>query len=73
MHEVHSANGGSHVRFIGPFPNYIIEMFAVDATSDIIYFVDNRSSSIKKQEIVTGQITTLTSKVSATGSIIKLF
>lgn len=51
MHEVHSANGQSSKYVYVNIPSSIIETFAVDAKSDIIYFVDIKNNLLKKHDI----------------------
>lgn len=70
MHEVHSAisekNEYNYIRI----PNNIIETFAVDVMSDIIYFVDSSSGLLKKHDIISGKTSTIASVSSAIGNLV---
>lgn len=68
MHEVHSANGQSNKYVYVNIPSSIIETFAVDAKSDIIYFLDSRNNVLKKHDIKSRQNSVLTSVSSARGT-----
>lgn len=65
MHEVHSANGQSSKYVYVHIPSSIIETYAVDAKSDIIYFVDSGNNFLKKHDIKSRQNSVLTSVSSA--------
>uniref|UniRef100_A0A8W8ML28 Sushi domain-containing protein n=1 Tax=Magallana gigas TaxID=29159 RepID=A0A8W8ML28_MAGGI len=65
MHEVHSASSQSNRYNYMQIPNNIIETFAVDAISDIIYFVDSSSGSLKKHDIISQKTSTIASVSSA--------
>lgn len=67
MHEVHSANGQSHQYVYVHILSSIIETFAVDAKSDIVYFVDSGNSVLKKHDLRSRQTHVLTSISSAQG------
>lgn len=67
MHEVHSANGQSHQYVYVHILSSIIETFAVDAKSDIVYFVDSGNSVLKKHDLRSRQTRVLTSISSAQG------
>lgn len=68
MHEVHSISGGRPVYHYRTLSNYVIETFAVDAKSDIIYFVDSGSNSLKRHDIISRQTSTLTTLTVAKGN-----
>lgn len=71
MHEVHSASSDANKYNYRRIPNNIIETFAVDAISDIIYFVDSSSGSLKKHDIISQKTSTIASvSVSARGNLI---
>uniref|UniRef100_A0A8W8MRC5 EGF-like domain-containing protein n=1 Tax=Magallana gigas TaxID=29159 RepID=A0A8W8MRC5_MAGGI len=65
MHEVHSISGGPPVYYNRTLSNSIIETFAVDAKSDIIYFVDSGSNSLKRHDIILQKTSTLTTLTAA--------
>eukprot|EP00105_Crassostrea_gigas_P037659 XP_019921807.1 PREDICTED: low-density lipoprotein receptor-related protein 4-like isoform X2 [Crassostrea gigas] len=65
MHEVHSASSDANKYNYRRIPNNIIETFAVDAISDIIYFVDSSSGSLKKHDIISRKTSTIASVSSA--------
>lgn len=67
MHEVHSISGGPPVYYNRTLSNSIIETFAVDAKSDIIYFVDSCSNSLKRHDIILQKTSTLTTLTAAKG------
>lgn len=67
MHEVHSANGQSSKYVYVNIPSSIIETFAVDAKSDMIYFVDIKNNLLKKHDIKSRQRSVLASISSARG------
>lgn len=48
--------------------SFIIGGLAVDTNADKIYFIDSKSDSIKKLNIITGQVGTLTYVSSASGT-----
>lgn len=61
MHDI-LQNGGQPNKIIYiHVPGNIIESFAVDANSDIIYFLDMESSSLKQYDIRLKQLRTLDS------------
>ncbi|XP_078326911.1 low-density lipoprotein receptor-related protein 2-like isoform X1 [Crassostrea virginica] len=63
MHEVHSLNGQQRkIRQSKMFSN--IETFAVDAKTDIIYFLESRQNSLKKLDMISMKTSTLTSSLS---------
>uniref|UniRef100_K1R2S0 Uncharacterized protein n=1 Tax=Magallana gigas TaxID=29159 RepID=K1R2S0_MAGGI len=68
MHEVHSASSDANKYNYRRIPNNIIETFAVDAISDIIYFVDSSSGSLKKHDIISRKTSTIASVSSARGT-----
>lgn len=67
MHEVHSTNGESNARYTEQISGVIIETFTVDATSDVIYFIDSGSNTLKKYDIISQETSNLTSLTSAKG------
>lgn len=69
MHDIHSTSGIPNKYLKVNIPSSIIETFAVDAKSDIIYFVDSESTSLKKYHIITQRTSTLASISSARGNI----
>lgn len=73
MHEVHSANGQSNAYKYKQFPNNTIASFAVDAYLGIIYFVDSGSKSLKRHDLRSQQISTLTWSPSGKGKCSHLF
>lgn len=73
MHEVHSANGQSNAYKYKQFPNNTIASFAVDAYLGIIYFVDSGSKSLKRHDIRSQQISTLTWSPSGKGKCSYVF
>lgn len=73
MYEVHATSNGPTVYHIISFTNYIIETFAVEAKSDLIYFVDTGNNSLKRYDIISRQTSTLTTLASAKGNISKEF
>lgn len=73
MYEVHATSNGPTVYHIISFTSYIIETFAVDAKSDIIYFVDSGSNSLKRHNIISRQTSTLTTLTAAKGNYSKEF
>ena len=68
MHEVNSINGQEEKQFLMKMSSFIIGGLAVDANADKIYFIDSKSDSIKKLNIITGQVGTLTYVSSASGT-----
>lgn len=69
MHEI-SANGQKvQNNIIKYIPGTIIESLAIDSNLDIIYFVDGKSSSLKKYNIRSNQLITLISISASTGNI----
>lgn len=67
-HEIHSADSQTntpHSVWL-PVKNINIETFNVDSKSKFIYFVDGNSRSLKKYEIISRRLRTLTSTSSAT-------
>lgn len=61
MHDI-LPNGGQPIEIIYiHVPGNIIESFAVDANSDIIYFLDMESSSLKQYDMRLKQLRTLDS------------
>lgn len=68
MHEVHSTSDQANEYNYIQIPNNIIETFAVDAKSEIIYFVDSSSGLLKKHNIILRQISTIASVSSAKGN-----
>lgn len=67
MHEVHSLNGQQRkIRQSKMFSN--IETFAVDAKTDIIYFLESRQNSLKKLDMISMKTSTLTSSLSGRGN-----
>lgn len=70
MHEVPSASSDANKYNYRRIPNNIIETFAVDAISDIIYFVDSSSGSLKKHDIISRKTSTIASVSSARGNLV---
>ncbi|XP_061183615.1 low-density lipoprotein receptor-related protein 2-like [Saccostrea echinata] len=66
MLEVNSVNGRPGRVSILKVPFSIIETFAVDPESDLIYFVDSVGNMLKELNIITRQIKTLASIENAT-------
>lgn len=67
MHEVHSTSGQSNEYYHLSVSGDIIGTFAVDSNSDIIYYYDSRSNSLKKLDIISQQASTIASISSAKG------
>ena len=59
MHEVHSVSGQDRGYHYLEVSSAIIETFAVDANSDTIYFVNSKSNTLDKLDIISQQIRTL--------------
>lgn len=72
MHEVHATSGDPSVHYISQFPSDNIGAFTVDATSDMLYFVDTGSNFLKKYDIISQQSSNITSLTSATGKTLKI-
>lgn len=68
MHDIHSTSGIPSKYLKTNISSNNIETFAVDAKSDIIYFVDSRSTSLKKYNIITQRTSTLATISSARGN-----
>lgn len=68
MHDILQNGGQPNIDIYIHFPGNIIESFAVDANSDIIYFVDMESSSLKKYDIRSKQLSTLDSISTSRGN-----
>lgn len=68
MHKVHPTGTTRSVFHSIQLPATVIETFAVDAKSDIIYFVDSKSNTLKKHDIFSLRTRTLGSISSATGN-----
>lgn len=68
MHEVHSTSGQSDGYHYLSVSGDIIETFAVDSNSDIIYYADSRSNSLRKLDIFSQQASTIASISSAKGN-----
>lgn len=68
MHDILSTSGIPSKYLKTNILNSNIETFAVDAKSDIIYFVDSESTSLKKYNIITQRTITLASTSSARGN-----
>ena len=59
MHEVHSVSGQDRGYHYLEVSSAVIETFAVDANSDTIYFMDSKSNTLVKLDIISQQIRTL--------------
>lgn len=70
MHEVHSTSSQANNYNYIQIPNSLIETFAVDAKSDIIYFVDSNSGSLNKHDIISRQTSAIASVSSAKGNLV---
>lgn len=68
VHDILSTSGIPSKYLKTNILNSNIETFAVDAKSDIIYFVDSESTSLKKYNIITQRTFTLASISSARGN-----
>lgn len=73
MYDIHSATGASNAHHYIQLPSDDIEAFAVDAMANLIYFLDNKSSNLKKYDITSRKTSTLTSITSASGKKTKVF
>lgn len=69
MHEIIANGQKVQDNIIKYIPGTIIESMALDSNLDIIYFVDGKSSSIKKYNIRSNQLITLISISASTGNI----
>lgn len=69
MHEIIANGQKVQDNIIKYIPGTIIESFAIDSNLDIIYLVDGKSSSLKKYNIRSNQLITLTSISASTGNI----
>lgn len=69
MHEIIENGQKVQDNIIKYIPGTIIESMALDSNLDIIYFVDGKSSSIKKYNIRSNQLITLISISTSTGNI----
>lgn len=61
MHDILVNGGQPNINVYIHVSGNIIESFAVDANSDIIYFLDMESSSLKQYDIRSEQLSTLDS------------
>lgn len=68
MHDILLNGGQPNINVFIHVPGNIIESFAVDANSDIIYFLDMESSSLKKYDIRSQQLSTLHSISTSIGN-----
>lgn len=68
MHEILSNDKMMQNYIFRYIPGNIIESFAIDSNLDIIYFVDGKSSSLKKFTIRSNQLNTLISISASTGN-----
>lgn len=68
MHDIHSTSGIPSKYLKTNISSSNIESFAVDAKSDIIYFLDSESTSLKKYDIITLRTSTIVSTSSARGN-----
>lgn len=68
MHNIHSTSGIPSKYLKTNISSNNIESFAVDAKSDIIYFLDSESTSLKKYDIITLRTSTIVSTSSARGN-----
>ena len=60
MHEVNSISGQERdYNYYLEVSSAVIETFAVDANSDTIYFVDSKTNTLDKLDIISQQIRTL--------------
>lgn len=68
MHDILPNGGQPNTNIYVHVPGNIIESFAVDANSDIIYFLDMESSSLKQYDIRIEQLSTLASISTSRGN-----
>lgn len=68
MHEILSNDKMVQNYIFRYIPGNIIESFAIDSNLDIIYFVDGKSSSLKRFTIRSNQLNTLISISASTGN-----
>lgn len=68
MHEIIANGQKVQDNIIKYIPGTIIESMALDSNLDIIYFVDGKSSSLKKYNIRSNQLNTLISTSASTGN-----
>ncbi|XP_078326898.1 low-density lipoprotein receptor-related protein 6-like isoform X2 [Crassostrea virginica] len=69
MHEVHSVSGQDRGYHYLEVSSAVIETFAVDANSDTIYFMDSKSNTLVKLDIISQQIRTLVPVLTGKGLI----
>lgn len=73
VHDVLSTNGQLNKYTYRQISRSIIETFAVDAKSNLIYFVDSKNGSIKKHDIISEEESIVATTSSAKGKISRYF
>lgn len=73
VHNVLSTNGQLNKYIYRQISRSIIETFAVDAKSNLIYFVDSKNGSIKKHDIISEEESIVATTSSAKGKISRYF